>query len=303
MNDRDLIRAFKDYLESERSYSPHTALNYINDVGEFLDYLKTNDLGSLAGINASYPRYYLSYLHNKGYASCSISRKLSSLRSFYRYLAKAGIDDINHFDALSSPRVEKKLPAYFYPEEIDELFNSIDVASDIGKRNYAILELLYGTGVRVSELCSLMISDIDFYNNTILVTGKGNKERYLPIYDSIKSALLDYLEFARPSLLARSVNAEEKRLLLNHRGGPLTPRGVRVIINNICMNAAVNQKASPHMFRHTFATHLLNNGADLRSVQELLGHVNLSSTQVYTHVSKENLRREFLKRHPRNRKD
>ena len=164
-------------------------LNYINDVEEFLDYLKTNDLGSLAGINASYPRYYLSYIHNKGYASRSISRKLSSLRSFYRYLAKAGIADINHFGALSSPRVEKKLPAYFYPEEIDELFNSIDVASDIGKRNYAILELLYGTGVRVSELCSLMISDIDFYNNTILVTGKGNKERYLPIYDSIKSAL------------------------------------------------------------------------------------------------------------------
>jgi integrase/recombinase XerC len=165
-----------------------------------------------------------------------------------------------------------------------------------------MLELLYGTGIRVSELCSLSISDIDFYNETILVAGKGNKERYLPIYDSIKNALLDYLEFARPSLLARSGNTDEKRLFLNFHGGPLTQRGVRVIINDICLRAAINQKAHPHMFRHTFATHLLNNGADLRSVQELLGHANLSSTQIYTHVSKENLRREFLKRHPR-RKD
>ena len=291
MTDKDLILKFKNYLEVERSYSPHTVLNYVNDVEEFFNYLKTNNLGSLTNIKINYPRYYLSYLNKKGYVARSTARKMSSLRSFYRFLLNMEIITVNYFNVVTSPRIDKKLPSYLYSEEIDELFFAIDTSSEIGKRNYALLELLYGTGIRVSELCSLFISDIDFFNNTIIVVGKGNKERYLPFYQSIKSALLDYIEFARSELLMRSNNVDEKTLFLNYRGGPLTSRGVRVILTDICVKAAINQKASPHMFRHTFATHLLNNGADLRSVQELLGHTNLSSTQVYTHVSKEKLRK------------
>ncbi|MCK9536226.1 MAG: tyrosine recombinase XerC [Bacilli bacterium] len=302
MTNQELILKFKIYLEIERSYSPHTVLNYINDIKEFSNYLKTNNLGSLINIEINFPRYYLSYLNKKRYVARSIARKMSSLRSFYRFLIKIEIIKVNYFNVVTSPRIDKKLPSYLYTEEIDELFNAIDTSNEIGKRNYALLELLYGTGIRVSELCGLLISDIDFFNNTIIVIGKGNKERYLPIYQSIKSALLDYIEFARPDLLMRSSNSDEKTLFLNYRGGPLTSRGVRVILNDICVKAAINQKVSPHMFRHSFATHLLNNGADLRSVQELLGHSNLSSTQIYTHVSKEKLRKEYIKYHPRARR-
>jgi len=302
MNDKEIIRQFKNYLENERAYSYHTVINYLFDINEFNNYLKTNEFGKLDDVRINIPRYYLSYLNKKGYMTRSIARKMSSLRSFYAYLLKMNIIEVNFFTVVSSPHIEKKLPGYLYSEEIDELFLAIDTKDAIGKRNYALLELLYGTGVRVSELCSLTISDIDFFNNSLLVVGKGNKERYLPIYQSIKNALLDYMEFSRPELLMRSVNSEEKTLFLNYRGGPLTSRGVRTILNKICLKAAGKQNISPHMLRHSFATHLLNNGADLRSVQELLGHSNLSSTQIYTHVSKETLKNEYLKYHPRARR-
>jgi integrase/recombinase XerC len=299
MEELEIAVSFQKYLENERAYSRYTVENYMNDIREYRDFLKTNDLGPVTAIKPNVTRYYLSHLNQKGYKPRSISRKMSSLRSFYKYMLKEHFIEANPFSEISSPKLDKMLPKLLYSEEIDQLFDSIDVKEAVGKRDYALLELLYGTGIRVSEFCSLKISDIDFYNNSIIVMGKGSKERYLPIHESIRSALLDYLEFARNDLLKNAKEEPTDILFLNYRGGALTPRGVRVILNAINEKAANNMHISPHMLRHSFATHLLDNGADLRSVQELLGHVNLSTTQIYTHVTTERLKDEYQKFHPR----
>jgi integrase/recombinase XerC len=304
MNDLEIVLAFKEYLEVERAYSPNTVSNYLNDIQEYRDFLKTNFLGSLLNSKANVSRYYLSFLNKKNYRPRTIARKMSSLRSLYRFMFNEKMIEANIFSEISSPKLDKTLPKIIYYQELDNLFDAIETRSEVGKRDYAILELLYGTGIRVSELCGLRIQDIDFYNNSIIVMGKGNKERYLPIYDNIKAVLQDYLAFARDELLKKNKAGVIDNLFLNYRGGALTPRGVRVILNNINTKAANNMKISPHMLRHSFATHLLDNGADLRSVQELLGHVNLSTTQIYTHVSREQIKSEYMKFHPRaERKD
>ncbi|HHU55164.1 MAG TPA: tyrosine recombinase XerC [Acholeplasmataceae bacterium] len=299
-----MIVKFVNYLKNERNYSEYTISSYISDIKEFENFLIKNELGNLTNCKQNTTRYYLSYLNQKGFNPRSISRKLSSLRSFYRFLVQEEIVKLNIFSEISSPKADRTLPKFIYYEELDALFTCINTNTIIGKRDYALLELLYGTGIRVSECCNLKISDIDFYNDNIIVTGKGNKERYLPIYDSIKNALRDYLEFSRIKLLAKSQNSNCDILFLNYKGTPLTPRGVRVILNNINDRASKNIKISPHMLRHSFATHLLDNGADLRTVQELLGHVNLSTTQIYTHVSKEQLKNAYMEYFPRaKRKD
>jgi integrase/recombinase XerC len=299
MTEIDIVLAFKNYLETERSFSKFTVISYLNDIDEYRYFLKTNELGEMDKIQQNISRYFLSYLNNKGYKPRSIARKLSSLRTFYRFMMNEKIIQTNIFSEINSPKLDKSLPKLVYYQELDNLFESIDVKDEIGKRDYALLELLYGTGIRVSEFCNLRIQDIDFYNDSIIVMGKGAKERYLPIHEHVKSALLDYLEFSRNEILKRAKGEITDKLFLNYKGGPLTPRGVRVILNNINERAANNLKISPHMLRHSFATHLLDNGADLRSVQELLGHVNLSTTQIYTHVSKEKLKEEYEKFHPR----
>ena len=280
------------------SYSKYTVLNYINDINEFMTFLKESDLGNIFKIKQNVTRYYVFHLSKKNYKPSSISRKLSSLRGFYRFMLQEGLVDNNVFLEVSSPKLDKALPKQIYYNEIDEIFNAIDTKTTLGIRDYAIVEVLYGTGIRVSELCSMKISSIDFYNNSITVMGKGSKMRNIPIYDSIKSALRDYIEFSRSELVAKNKDEQTNLLFVNYKGGPLTTRGVRVILDNITLKASETLKVTPHMFRHSFATHLLDNGADLRSVQELLGHVNLSTTQIYTHVSKEKLKEEYLKYHP-----
>lgn len=298
-----MIEKFRDYLINERRYSDYTVLNYINDIEEFSNYLKINGYGDLLKLRLNISRYYLSHLNDKGYSSRTIARKMSSLRSFYRFLLKEGKVSVNYFKDISSPKVEKKVPKFLYSKEIDALFNAINRNSAIGKRDYALLELMYGTGIRVSEFCNIKLSDIDFYNNQIIIYGKGKKERYLPIYEGLKEALLDYIDYARGEFLARNKDGYCDKLFLNFKGGPLTTRGVRVILNNITLKASENLKVSPHMLRHSFATHLLDNGADLRSVQELLGHENLQTTQIYTHVSKERLKRDYMEYFPRAKRD
>lgn len=303
MTENEAVLKYEEYLETERNYSFYTVSNYIKDIEEFRSFLSSNELGSLFKIKQNVTRYYLFHLSKENYKSRSIARKMSSLRGFYRFLLAEGLVDNNVFQEVTSPKIDKSLPKQIYYNEIDEIFNSIDVSTTIGIRNYALVELLYGTGIRVSELCSMKVSDIDFYNNQISVMGKGSKMRNVPIYDSVKSSLKDYIEYARSELLVKTKETPTNILFLNHRGGPLTPRGVRVILNDITDKASETLKITPHMFRHSFATHLLDNGADLRSVQELLGHVNLSTTQIYTHVSKEKLREEYMKFHPRAKKE
>lgn len=299
----EIVLRFKEYLETERSYSKYTVLNYLKDIEDFRNFLKTNGFGDLLEAKPNHVRYFISFLHGKGYNERTIARKMSSLRSLGRFMVREGIADLNVFADISSPKIKKTLPKFLYYQELDNLFEAIDVGTVVGKRDYAILELLYGTGMRVGELCSLRIQDLDFYNSSILVMGKGSKERYLPIHDHVKSALLDYLEFSRDELLKKNKKGPTDILFLNFKGGPLTERGVRVVLNSINLKAANALKISPHMLRHSFATHLLDGGADLRSVQELLGHENLSTTQIYTHVSKEQLREEYMKYHPRAKKE
>lgn len=303
MDELDAIYMFKDYIEQERSYSEHTVLNYINDINEFRKFLKENDFSDLFSLEQTYTRFYKSTLVKKGYSPKTIARKLSSLRSFYKFLLAEKMIDVNLFSELSSPKLDRSLPKQVYPKEIDAMFGCIDNETIIGKRDTALLELLYGTGIRVSELCSLKVADIDFFNQSIIIMGKGSKERYVPLYHGIVSAIKTYLSFARSELMARQKGKVTDKLFLNFRGSDLTVRGVRVILNTLAEKASVGLKVSPHMFRHSFATHLLDNGADLRSVQELLGHVNLSTTQIYTHVSLEKIKEEYMKYHPKAKRD
>ncbi len=297
--DAKAVNEFLRYIETEKKYSQYTIDNYRRDIEEFEQYLSINKFGSLMEFRQNAQRYYVAYLNQEHFKPRSVARKLSSLRSFYRYCCREGKVPETSFADVSSPKLDKTLPKFLYTEELDALFESIDTSDAIGKRDYAILEFMYGTGVRVSELCSIKQQDIDYFNQQVIVLGKGNKERYLPLHDLIIYALKEYVQYGRIELQAKNKTEITDFLFLNFRGKPLTPRGVRVILNSIVERASQNFHLSPHMLRHSFATHLLNGGADLITVQELLGHVNLSTTQIYTHISKEQLREEYMKKFPR----
>ena len=229
--------------------------------------------------------------------------KISSLRAFYKYLTLEGIIEKSYFDNVETPKIEKKLPHFLYENEIEAMFNAIDKSTSMGVRDYAILELLYGSGLRVSELCSITEKNLDFPNGMIKVFGKGHKERYVPMNDRTIAILKEYIHVERPELIRKNELNAPDVLFVNHHGGALTTRGVRVILDNIIDRTALMTHVYPHMIRHTFATHLLNGGADLRSVQTMLGHENLSTTQIYTHVSKEQIKETYMLNHPRqNRK-
>lgn len=300
----DAIEKYRLYLDVEKNYSDYTVNGYIKDIEDFSSYLDKESFGTLLSINKkNIPRYYVSNLSTTGYTKKSISRKLSSLRTFYRFLMNQGLFDENPFDEIETPKADKVLPKVLYKNEIDAIFNSIDTTTAFGKRDMLIMELLYGSGLRVSELCSLEENNIDYSNQLIKVFGKGHKERYVPMNNHTVKALKDYIYVGRKEILLKKELDEPKKLLLNHRGTELTPRGVRVILDNIISKTAENTHVHPHMLRHTFATHLLDGGADLRSVQEMLGHSHLSSTQIYTHVSSEQMKKSYMANHPgQNRK-
>lgn len=300
MTELEAVLDYERYLKSERGFSNYTVINYMDDINEYRKFLSDNKFGNVFDITQNIARYYLSFMNKDlNYKPSSVSRKLSSLRGFYKYLMREKIVNVNYFSEISSPKKDVTLPKYLFDEELDKLIDSIDVSTSTGKRDVALLELMYATGVRVSEVCSIKLSDIDFYNNSLIVVGKGSKERYLPFYDKAKSAMLDYIEFGRGELLKRNKREVPTELFLNFKGGALTPRGVRMIMDEITNKASITLKIHPHMIRHSFATSLINNGADLRSVQELLGHENLSTTQIYTHVSMEKLKEAYQNAHPR----
>lgn len=295
---------YEAYLRVEKNYSEYTISSYIKDICDFELFLKEELFGTLTTIRkGNISRYYLSYLATRGYKRRTIARKISSLRGFYQFLIKKGIAKDNVFSEVEMPKKERTLPKFLYPAEISKMFEVIDTNNPLGRRDLAILELLYGSGIRVSELCGLVPSNLDFSNETVLVFGKGHKERYVPLSPSSIKALKEYLFLGRPSLLIKNELAAPKALFLNNHGGELTTRGVRVILNKIIDKTAENIKVSPHMLRHSFATHLLDGGADLRSVQEMMGHAHLSSTQIYTHVSKEQLKKTYMENHPRQQKE
>ncbi len=303
MRNSEVIDQFTEYLESVNK-SQHTINSYTNDALNLIDFLNQEGLGELMNISDTLARYYIGFLSDKNYTNKTIARKISSARTLFDFMKKNNMVQSNPFKTVIIPKQAKKNPVFVYENEIEELFNHIDSSNAKGIRDLAILETLYGCGLRVSELCKLKMVDVDYSQNLILVHGKGSKDRYVPMHRKVVEAIKNYEKFSRSELLLRSENYEESILFLNYRGTPLSSRGVRKIINTIIENAGQsgNLNITPHTLRHSFATHLLNNGADLRSVQELLGHEHLSSTQIYTHVSKEKLKSEYMKKHPRSRK-
>ncbi|MBU5594948.1 tyrosine recombinase XerC [Amphibacillus sp. MSJ-3] len=301
MDDSEIQKQFSLYLEVEKNVSAYTLEYYNQDITVFVNFLNLENVGSFDEVDDRVVRYFLTYLYQQKLSRKSVSRKISSLRTFYRFLERENITTHNPFLSISLPKSEQVLPDFLYEEELAELFTVNDLTTPIGQRNQALLELLYATGIRVSECVNLTLDAIDFSLQTILVMGKGRKERYIPFGSFAERALHQYINDGREQLLKKSKEGTNI-LFLNARGKPITARGIRFVLNKIVDEAAMTINLHPHTLRHTFATHMLNEGADLRSVQELLGHDHLSSTQVYTHVTKDRLKGVYMKTHPRAKK-
>lgn len=287
---------FIRYVQLEKNFSLHTVREYTSDLEEFFAFLHAEGIQKITEVEYIHARLYVTKLYDEQKARTSISRKISSIRSFFRFLNREQNIDDAPFRSLYHPKKEERLPSFFYEEELKELFEKNEGDEPIQIRNMALLELLYATGMRVSECVSLELTDIDFHYNIVRVMGKGRKERIIPFGQYAHDALIRYIEQVRPILMKKE---NHQKVFVNMRGGELTTRGVRYILSEMIDNASMHTKIYPHMLRHTFATHLLNNGADMRTVQELLGHANLSSTQIYTHVTKEALRKTYMNSHPR----
>lgn len=290
------IVEYKGYLQIEKNASIHTLRTYLKDIEDFEKFAKSIGIKDIEDIGYLNIRNYLTLLNTKKYSRKTISRKLSSMRTFYRFLIRENYIEVNPFQMVSTPKIEKKLPNFLYIDEVNELLKAPDPNKLLGIRDRSIFEVLYASGMRVSELVSLNIDSIDFITETALVFGKGAKERYVSLGQYSIEALNNYINNSRKKL---NSNPQEKALFLNKYGGRLSDRSIRRIINKYVESLAFTKKISPHTFRHTFATHLLNAGADLRAVQELLGHVNISTTQIYTHVTKEKLQSIYNNYHPR----
>ena len=289
------IKNFKTYLQNEKRYPETTITSYLDDLEIYKKYIKGN-IVDYKTITKEEIRGFLKDLDSKEYAKTTISRILSSLRHFYSYLVINKVTKANPFKLIKNPKREKHLPNFLQPNELQEIFDSIELETPLGIRNRLIIELLYATGLRVSELVDLKLNDIDEGNKEIRVLGKGSKERIVFFGDYALKYLKMYEKDSRPELLN---GKSSEYLILNKDGEQITTRGVEVIINKIVNEAALKHNISPHVIRHTFATDLLNNGADLKSVQELLGHSSLSTTQIYTHITNERLRSVYLKTFPR----
>ncbi|MCP8969018.1 tyrosine recombinase XerC [Ectobacillus ponti] len=297
MDVNKLLQLFYEYLQMERNYSQYTVTSYRDDLDQFVIFLQQQGVSSFSGVSYADVRIYLTELHQKKFSRKTVARKLSSMRSLYRFLMREGYCQDNPFVMASLPKREWALPQFLYEEELEQLFAAVDGTVPLGQRDLALFELLYATGIRVGECCSLKLSDVDFTVGTVLVMGKGKKQRYVPFGSCAHDALQNYIEDGRAKLLKNAQG--ETALFVNAKGRPLTERGVRYVLQQTIEKAALTMKISPHTLRHTFATHLLNEGADLRAVQELLGHAQLSTTQIYTHVSKERLRSVYMTHHPR----
>ena len=290
----ELISHFLDDLTYGRKYSEHTIEGYGRDLEMFKNYLETAKL-SYQKLNYSDVSEYLIYLNKKKLSASSINRHLSSIRGFYDHLISEKNVEANPFNLVHGPKKDKKLPNYLKYDEFEDLIRAC-TDDALGIRNRMILELLFATGVRVSEGISIKISDINFKAREIRIIGKGKKMRIVYFNKVCQKIMSDYVLNARMELLN---GKKSDFLLLNHLGNPLTRRGVADILDKLILKSSIHRKISPHTLRHTFATLLLNEGMDLREVQELLGHARLSTTSIYTHVSNEELRRVYLKNHPR----
>lgn len=293
------INEFATYLSAGRNLSEHTLRGYQSDLKDFDRFLQGNfgeyDLGE---IDRHALRLYLAHLRARSYARSTVARKLAAIRSFFRFLCREGYCELSPVLHTRTPKLEKRLPKFLDQAQVGELLNSPDESTTLGLRDRAILETLYATGIRVSELVGLNLSSINYLSGIIKVAGKGRKERIVPIGDKALGALRRYLAGRSPAPRSGS-GGDRQALFLNRFGGRLSSRSVRRLFDKYIRASSVSQNISPHTLRHTFATHLLDAGADLRAVQELLGHITLSSTQIYTHLTTKKLKAVYDKAHPR----
>jgi integrase/recombinase XerC len=301
-----LLTQFLDHLRYERNVSAHTLRNYESDLHQFFDYLAPADEKGerreppIAQIDHLTIREWLATLHTDQKKKTSIARKLAALRTFFQFLVREGVVESNPAKIVATPRKEKKLPKHLSIEDAIRFIETPDTETDFGKRDRAILELLYATGVRVSELVNLNLRDVDFKNKLLRVFGKRRKERIVPFGDPAAKALQDYLGIREKFLMNTPVTKRDAQpLILNYQGTRMSTRSVGRLIEKYIKLCAGIHDISPHALRHSFATHLLDSGADLRDIQELLGHARLSTTQIYTHVSMEKLIEVYDKAHPK----
>lgn len=293
---KDIIYDFLDYIKLEKNYSDYTEINYEIDLFKYDEYLKAQKLNYLR-VKYKNISDFIIYLQKCNYKSTTINRIISTLKSFYGFLEKNHKISTNPFNLVNSLKTPKKLPNYFKYQEFTTMIDSLENTS-LDIRNRLILELLLATGIRVSELANIKLIDIDDNAKEIKIFGKGNKERIVYYGSYASMALQDYLNSSRKILLK---DKESDYLLINNNGNKLTVRGIRLVIDKIVKKSCIKSKVSPHTFRHSFATLMLNEGCNIKSVQELLGHASLSTTGIYTHLTNEEIRREYLKAHPRAR--
>jgi tyrosine recombinase XerC len=301
-----LIDKFILYLKLEKNASYHTVHNYQRDILQFVEFVCGQEAGEslFLDITPLMIRSYLAFLKSEQYAKATIMRRIAALRSFFKFLCRENILQNNPCKTVRTPKLDKRLPVFLDINEIQELI-ALPENNPLGIRDKAVLEMLYATGIRVSELAGITLQDIDFSGRAIIVSGKGAKQRIVLMGRNAVNVLESYLSDSRPILCSNpgeyghQTNKIHNHVFVNNRGGPLSDRSVRRIVDKYVEAMAIKKNVSPHTIRHTFATHLLDNGADLRTVQELLGHVNLSTTQLYTHVTTERLKTSYKQFHPR----
>ncbi len=298
-NSKKDLEDFKGYILIEKNFSEHTAKAYCSDILSYLIWL--GDEGC-EGADFSKIRDYLHFIQKFDYKKTTIARKIASIRTFYKYLSRERKIENNPAQNIISPKRPKSLPKFLSTEEIEDILNNINISTPAGFRNRAILELLWASGMRVSELSNLNFGNLNLENNEITVFGKGAKERIILITDRAKTYLKNYIETARP-LIAKGYDippiSDNSPVFINKTGFRLQTRMIRNVINETVEKIELPKKVTPHMFRHSFATHLIENGADLRIVQELLGHASISNTQIYTHVSMQHMKEVYDQTHPR----
>lgn len=292
-----LINEYLDCLKYERNYSNNTIASYRREIMHFKVYLVQEGIDDYNDVDYLMLRGYLTKLYDENLAKSSINHRLSALRSFFDYLLKEEFIKDNPFKLIESQKVGQRNPDFLFQEEMIDLLDSIETKDDLGIRNKAMLELMYASGLRCSEVANLQVSDIDFNQMVVLVHGKGGKDRYVPFHEYARDWLIKYIDEARNNLMIK--NEGHNFIFVNKFGNPLTNRGIENIVDRVTFKYDATKKIHPHTIRHSFATHLLNAGADIRTVQELLGHKNLATTQVYTHISKEHLKKVYMKTHPR----
>ncbi|MCA9243986.1 MAG: tyrosine recombinase XerC [Phycisphaerales bacterium] len=300
-----LIQQFIDHLRAERAFSAHTARCYAADLEQFSEHVAKLGGGSLkpeevdrklTQMDTEELRVFMGQLRDKNYCKSTIARKLATLRSFYKFLLRRGLIRSNPVATIRTPKQDKRLPKYLEIEQIEKLFSNCDTTTLLGSRDRAILETLYSTGIRVSELVALDIADIDLGASVVHVRGKGKKERVIPIGPGAVRAIIHYLDMRRG---AANMRFDPEALFINKHGQRLSTRSVRRKLDKYLLEAGLDLSVSPHTLRHSFATHMLQRGADLRAVQEMLGHQSLSTTQIYTHLTGEDVKEEYEKAHPR----